>query len=74
MSSCKGVARLGLRLSLDDIHRNALRLKEERVEGLRALIESWDSVEVDDPEHIEYMRDLRKRHRAARVQLEAMRP
>lgn len=64
------------RLNLDDIHREALRRKQERVAGLQALIDSHEMFNADDQseEHLEYMRELRRKQRAARVQLEAMRP
>jgi hypothetical protein len=63
------------RLNLDEIHRRAVANKVDRVTGLEALIQTHEMFgDGEDPEHAEYMRDLRRKLRAARVQLEAMRP
>jgi hypothetical protein len=50
-------------------HREAVARKYERIEGLRALLETWEENPAADPE---YIRDLHRRLHSARTQLKAM--
>ena len=53
-------------------HRNAVAKKKERVDGLTALLESWEPHEAKDDETKLYVRDIRRKLAAAKHQLEAM--
>jgi hypothetical protein len=54
-----------------EIHKDRLAAKYEKLEGLRALYAEW---EPHLPEFDEYMRHLRERIRKCECQLKNMRP
>jgi hypothetical protein len=56
----------------DKIHREKVKRKAEKIQGLRALLEMWEE-RPDQVEH-EYLLALRARLRSAENQLDVMKP
>ncbi len=58
-------------MTLDEEHRDTVERKKDRVEGLNALLQTWEQSPTPDPE---YILQLAKRYRTARDQFNVMKP
>lgn len=55
-------------------HRKNVIKKLQKIQGLQALLTSWEAQPQDTDDYRTYIRDLRRRLRAAETQYQAMKP
>jgi hypothetical protein len=60
--------------NLDKTHRDAVFRKVEKIQGLKALLDTWEAHSEDSDEYRAYIRELKRRVRVAEVQFKAMKP
>lgn len=53
-------------------HRQCRIAKLEKIQGLEALLATWESAPADSDDYRAYIRDLKAKIRSARCQYEAM--
>jgi hypothetical protein len=56
----------------DKEHRDAVTRKLERIQGLVALLDTWENNPQDNDEYRKYLNDLRQKLHSARTQYKAM--
>jgi hypothetical protein len=56
----------------DKKHRHTVLRKLERIQGLVALLDTWEKKPQDNEEYRKYLGQLRQRLRSARTQYQAM--